>query len=245
MNKLIHISENNFTRYYTSETDVNSIQLTAPYINLLPYERYCKYASPINLDGAFVNEYGSYHFDFSDGLTNAASRRLLQINNIQNIVDFKPGRYTVCLRIKNLKGTYNLGSVGCWCDYYTISTGATGSINLGQINITPGNADCIYNFVFDIFDNQLLYNLRFGSDILSYSTAPRDLSFDIEFIGLFNGEISIERPSNTISERPSITISNSDSIIGEYKITTNIMRHLSQIERHIVSKNDVFHIGFR
>lgn len=245
MNKLIHISENNFTKYYTPETDVNSIRLTAPAINLLPYERYCKYASPINFDGAFVNEYGSYHFDFSNGLTNTAGRRLLQINNIQNIVDFKPGRYTVCLRVKNIKGTYNLGNAGCWGNYYTISTGAIGSITFGQIIITPGNADYIYNFVFDISDNQLLYTLCFGSDILSYSTAQRDLSFDVEFIGLFNGEISIERPSNTISERPRITISNSDSIIGEYKISTNIMRHLNQIERHIVSKNDVFHIGFR
>lgn len=246
MDKLIHLSENSFTRPYTSESEVKSIQLTAPYINLLPYEIQSKYVAPVNFSGAYTNDYGLYHFDFRNGLTNEAGRKILQINNVQNIVDFKPGKYTICLSVKNIKGTYNLGNGWCFGDYYTISTGMTGSIQLSPlIVLNPGTPDYIYNFVFDAQEDQLIYQFRFGSDPLSWSTTPRDLLFDVELIGLFQGEVSVQRQSNMFSEKPSISVSNSNNIVGEYKINTNILRHLNQIERHITSKDGVFHIGFR
>ena len=71
------------------------------------------------------------------------------------------------------------------------------------------------------------------------------LSFDIVFLGLFEGELSVERPSDNIGESPEVVIENSNNIIGEYEISTNIQRHLGQIERHISAFDNNFDIGFR
>lgn len=234
-------------RANTSETEVNSILLNAPVLNLAPYDKWHGIASPYNCNGVWTDEHGSFHFDFKNGFSQStSSRRLFSWNEPYKQIDFKPGDYSFCFRIKKLKGTYSLGSLNCPIYVYdTVSLKST-TLYPRTVTINPASVkDMVYTINFTIEEGQYVTFIAVGIDFLSNNVAARDLSFDLEILGIFNGVVSIDRASNTFGEKPCVTISNSEAVLGKYEINKQVLRHINQLERHIKAQDNVFDIKFR
>lgn len=234
----IIIEENNNLQKYTKERTILSTSIEASLINYLPLdysmsENHCR-TSYINNT---LTKMGShFHMDFSNiNYISGASIFLIDLTNIVNLeID---QTYTFSFRISNVGGTYNSSSFKYpWVIVKNSSDSGGKRISSDWY---PKNG--FYSFTFTPTDT--VSYIVWGRNYSWITT--KDLQFDIELIGLVKGEKPIQRSYNSFSTQPNISISNTNSVLGEYPISRDVRRHLLQVERNIQKQENTFNISWR
>lgn len=239
----IVLNENSCVRKHTKEEEIKDFTIEAPVINLLPFDIIKDNFYVNNLNGSYTIDNEIIHFDFHT-MPYTARKCLFNLRNVQNLCELSEGTYTLTFELYNIKGSQPLTGINCYRYYRVLGNNADSSANIGLLNARQGG-DGVFSLTFDVLENEITTNFYIGIDFWAWVSNGRDLSFDFRFIGLVKGTKPLIRANNFFIEAPQIHITNSENIIGKYKISNNIRRHLTQIERHIMSKEGLFDVKLR
>lgn len=219
---IITIDDNDIVKKYTKETDINSMSIKAQPLNLLPVSYWMDKIIIDGLDGAYIKYDDYIHYDYNTYATGA--------NKVLFGVMFytKPNvQYTFSFKIFNLTG--NDDGVG-WNLY----------VNNADTNVDIMENNEIYTYTFTATSNVTYINLLHQGSLVH-----RDCEFDLQLLGLIEGDEPIAEITRKFQTAPSVYASNQDNIVGEYVISRYAYRRFKAIEDRIINSQTLFDITWR
>lgn len=226
----VSVEENNGYQKYTREKTITQMSIAAPTINYFPSDFWIPNCSFGSMKNVITKHSNFIHYDFNNiGYTSGMN--LLYIP-IYNCTDFKEGqKYTLSYRFMNIKGTYDATKM-------SFDWNLNGSMRI-KSGIFP--QERILTITFTAEKKMTFIAWGYGNNWWQ----PRDISFDLQILGLTEGEVPITHSYNTFLPSPKISTSNTYNILGKYNVSRDIRRHIKQLERGIVKDENVFNITWR
>ena len=234
------ITHNGTTQQYTQKKEIIEANIQAPMINLLPYDFWMNNVTAWRNNIFKKNESKRcLIFDFPEPQATWGDKSILVIPVWK--LNLTPGQiYTLSVSISN--HTYST-STPFWTSFYKVdfSNNATAiphnSYSISTFRISNG----VHYFTFTADENMKSLNLNWGQN----NWYPRDEYFELEILGLTPGDQPITRGCFSSNDNLTIYSTNSDFILGKSKVTKEIRRHITQVERDIVKQENKYGIDWR
>lgn len=239
----IEFSGNNASYPYTREKDILEMSVQASSLNILPYsvqkeKCFCDY------DGLMERRGHIFHYDFN----NLPYKPILPLFgvNLGEIYDSANAGniYRMIYRFSNV---YNNRKDNATLTFNVVTSNSKG-VSIAE-NVISGNSwkfvnnnDGLFETVFLLTPEITSINIMGGSYLKKF-----DAAFDLEVIGIYrvNEEESIInledfRCYTNFSSTSKISISDTNTILGDYEISRKIRRHINQMERKLISLYNVY-----
>lgn len=239
----IEFSGNNASYPYTREKDILEMSVQASSLNILPYsvqkeKCFCDY------DGLMERRGRIFHYDFNN-LPYTYYKPLLGVNLSEIYDSANAGNiYRMIYRFSNV--------------YHNRKDNATLTFNVEirnhknvsiTENVISGNSwkfvnnnDGLFETVFILTPETKSINIIGPNYVQAFNGG-----FDLEVIGIYrvNEEESIInledfRGQINFSSTSKISISDTNTILGDYEISRKIRRHIDQMERKLISLYNVY-----